>query len=200
MLTQRDKMLLSYLENNNIRAITTRQAINIFYNGLDVSAYRRLKQLEQLCILESYMVGKNKVYKLPEDRDISQHDLYILDFYSWIYAQGGEVLEFKKTPHFFKNLLIPDALIKFKIPYEGDMWTVCVLLEIDYKHYTENTKLNCWYEKLWKEQVLKEYCGKAEFPFVVIARPSPGLRYNSKNFNIIYTDLTFNNILPLMLG
>lgn len=197
MLTQRDKQLLIYLERN--KAISTQQATNIFFEGLEKSAIRRLNQLEDLELIESYKIGTQKIYKWPGAKELSQHDIYILDFYAWVYGSGGELIEFKKTPHYFNNLLIPDGLFKFKIPYEGHSYTIYVLLEIDYTHYTENSKLNVWYEKLYREDVLKEYCGTAQFPFVIVARPTPGIRYNSKNFNIIYTDLKFSNILPLML-
>lgn len=198
MRTQRDKRVEIFLEK--YKGITTQQARWIFYDGLEKSTVRRLCQLEEEKSLESYRVSNRKVYKFPEEKELSQHDVYIMDFYAWIYANGGEVLEFIKTPHYFKNMLIPDALVKFKIPYDGKRYTCYVLLEIDFKHYTENVKLNTWYEKLYREQVLKEYCGQAEFPFVVIARPTKGIRYNSNNFTIIYTDLKFSNILPLMFG
>lgn len=197
-MTARDKEVLRFIEEN--KAISTQQATIIFFDNLEKSAIRRLNQLEDEGILASYTIGKNKVYKYPGEKDISRHDLYILDFYAWIYKQGGEVVEFTKTPHYFKSLLIPDALIKFKIPYKGKMPTAYVLLEIDYTHYTENTKLNTWYEKLYRDEVLKDYCGNAQFPFVVLARPTPGIRYNSNNFNIIYTDLKFSKLFEFMIS
>lgn len=193
-LTQRDKNVIKFIEEN--RAITTTQATQIFFNGLTVSAIRRLNQLEDDKILESYMVGKSKVYKLPETKELSQHDLLILDFYAWVYANGGQVTDFKKTPRYFKGLLIPDALLKIDLPHNGDVYEVTILLEIDYTHYTPETKLNTWYEKLYREEVLKSYC--SDFPLVIIARPTKGLRYNSKNFEVLYTDLRFTNLIQLM--
>ena len=197
-LQVRDRAVLRFLEEH--RAITTQQAINIFFKK-DISAYRRLNQLEEAGILESYMRSKNKVYKLAgETKELSEHDLLIYDFYSWIYSKGGEVLDFKKNPHYFKNALIPDGLFKFRLPYEGQTYTCYVLLEIDLNHYTEADKIMTLYPKLYREQILKEYCGLAEFPFVIIARATTGIRVQPKEIDIIDSDLKFNNVDRLLLG
>ena len=198
-LQSRDRQVLRFLEEH--RAITTQQAINIFFNRCKRSATRRLNQLEDAGILNNYTRGKNKVYKLIDEvKELSEHDVLIYDFYSWIYENNGEVIEFKKNPRYFKGMLIPDALVKFKLPYEGQMYTIYSLLEIDLNHYTDNTKMNVWYEKLYREQVLKSWCGAAEFPFIIIARPTQGIRYNSNNFNCTYCNLKFTNLDRLLLG
>ena len=197
-LQQRDKDILRFLEEH--RGITTQQCISIFFKN-DISAYRRLNQLEDAGILEHYMIGRNKVYKLSgESRQLSCHDTLIYDFYAWIYSKGGEVLDFKKNPHYFKNQLIPDGLFKFILPYEGKKYFCCVLLEIDLNHYTETDKLMTLYPKLYREQVLTEYCEKVEFPFVVIARPTPGIRLQPREIDVIYSDLKFTNLDRLLLG
>ena len=197
-LQSRDRQVLRFLEEH--RAITTQQAINIFFKK-DISAYRRLNQLEEAGILESYMRSKNKVYKLAgETKELSEHDLLIYDFYSWIYSKNGVVIDFKKNPHYFKNALIPDGLFKFRLPYEGQTYTCYVLLEIDLNHYTEADKIMTLYPKLYREQILKEYCGLAEFPFVVIARPTPGIRLQPREIDVIYSDLKFTNVDRLLLS
>ena len=197
-LQVRDRAVLRFLEEH--RAITTQQAINIFFKK-DISAYRRLNQLEEAGILESYMRSKNKVYKLAgETKELSEHDLLIYDFYSWIYSKNGVVIDFKKNPHYFKNALIPDGLFKFRLPYEGQTYTCYVLLEIDLNHYTEADKIMTLYPKLYREQILKEYCGLAEFPFVIIARATTGIRVQPKEIDIIYSDLKFTNVDRLLLG
>lgn len=195
MLTNRDKQILIFLEK--YKALSTQQANSIFFN-CERSCVRRMNQLEKLKILDSYYIGKNKIYKIPEERNISQHDLYVLDFYAWICRENGTVLDFETTPRYLNGLLIPDALCKFKINYEGIKYTVNIFLELDFTHYTEIEKLNILYEKLYREGTLKEYCGDAEFPMVVISRPTKGLIYRSRNFEILYTDFKFTNLLNLI--
>ena len=197
-LQQRDKDILRFLEEH--RGITTQQCISIFFKN-DISAYRRLNQLEDAGILEHYMIGRNKVYKLSgESRQLSCHDTLIYDFYAWIYSKNGVVLDFKKNPHYFKNQLIPDALVKFKLPYEGQNYLCYALLEIDYTHYSSEEKIMTLYPKLYREQVLKEYCGLAEFPFVIVARQTKGIILRPKEIDVIYSDLKFKNLDRLLLG
>ena len=197
-LQQRDKDILRFLEEH--RGITTQQCISIFFKN-DISAYRRLNQLEDAGILEHYMIGRNKVYKLSgESRQLSCHDTLIYDFYAWIYSKNGVVLDFKKNPHYFKNQLIPDALVKFKLPYEGQNYLCYALLEIDYTHYSSEEKIMTLYPKLYREQVLKEYCGLAEFPFVIVARQTKGIILRPKEIDVIYSDLKFKNLDRLLLS
>ena len=197
-LQQRDKDILRFLEEH--RGITTQQCISIFFKN-DISAYRRLNQLEDAGILEHYMIGRNKVYKLSgESRQLSCHDTLIYDFYAWIYSKNGVVLDFKKNPHYFKNQLIPDALVKFKLPYEGQNYLCYALLEIDYTHYSSEEKIMTLYPKLYREQVLKEYCGLAEFPFVIVARQTKGIILRPKEIDVIYSDLKFTNVDRLLLS
>ena len=83
-LQSRDRQVLRFLED--YRAITTNQATNIFFNRCKRSATRRLNQLEDAGILNHYTRGKNKVYKLMDEvKELSEHDVLIYDFYSWIY-------------------------------------------------------------------------------------------------------------------
>ena len=110
------------------------------------------------------------------------------------------MIDFKKNPHYFKNQLIPDALVKFKLPYEGQNYLCYALLEIDYTHYSSEEKIMTLYPKLYREQVLKEYCGLAEFPFVIVARQTKGIILRPKEIDVIYSDLKFKNLDRLLLG
>lgn len=195
MRTRRDKDIEIFLEK--YKAISTVQACKIFFNGDIKSCSRRLNELEEREILTHYYVDKNKIYKLVgEEREFSKHDLYIISFYSWVYENGGEVLDFILEPHYF--MMIPDALFKLKIPYNGDTYIIDVLLEIDYTHYTSIAKLT-WYDRLYNDEILKDFCGDTEFPFVVIAREREGMRTFKNNYNVRYCDLEFNNLLQLLL-
>ena len=58
-LQNRDRQLLIFLEEH--KAITTKQATNIFFDMLDKSAIRRLNQLENVGILKQYYKGNKKI-------------------------------------------------------------------------------------------------------------------------------------------
>lgn len=196
MLTERDRSLLKFLEDN--KGISTQQAKYIFFDGIERSAIRRLNQLEDKGILEYYYRGKNKIYKLVGSPELSYHDTIIYDFYAWIYKQGGSVLDFKKNPHFINNMLIPDGLFKCRLPYKDTFGTFFFILEVDYQHPTSDEKIKVFYEKLYREQTLKEYCGVAEFPMLIIAKEYIGFRERSNNFEIIYTDFKFKNLYDIL--
>lgn len=197
LITARDKQIFKFIEK--YKAISSQQAKDIFFQGLESSTSRRLTALERSNTLTSYQRGYNKVYTYNEQDHISSHDLGVLDFYAWIMRHGGEVIDFQRTPHYFRGLLIPDALVKFKYPFEDKMPTFYAFLEYDLNHYTENTKIATWYTKLWRENVMADYCGKAEFPILIIARPTEGVRYQTDNFDILYTDLKFTNLDRLLI-
>jgi hypothetical protein len=58
--------------------------------------------------------------------------------------------------------------------------------------------MNTLYEKLYKERdSYSEFLGT--FPIIVIARPTKGIRYNSLNFELVYTDLAYSNLNNLLL-
>ena len=196
MLTNRDRLLLKFLEDN--KGISTQQAKYIFFDGIERSAIRRLNQLEDKGILEYYYRGKNKIYKFVGSSELSYHDTIIYDFYAWIYRQGGTVIDFKKNPHFIHNMLIPDGLFKCRLPYKDTFGTFFFILEVDYQHPTSDEKIKVFYEKLYREQTLKEYCGVAEFPMLIIAKEYIGLRERSNNFEIIYTDFKFKNLYDIL--
>lgn len=196
--TMRDKNLFKFLDNYG--AITTQQAKWIFFNGQQTSTIRRLNQLEKANILTSYHRDKHKVYTYQDVDRMSLHDLGPLDLYAWIYKQGGEVLDFKLKLQYYKGTLKPDALVKFRFPFEDKKYIIYAFLEYDLNHYTEIDKVKIWYEKMYKEKLMLNYCGeKAEFPLLIIARPTAGNRYNSSNFNVIYCDLHFTDLEKMLI-
>lgn len=198
IMTDRDKKLCKFIEEYG--AITTQQAKWIFFNGLQTSTIRRLNQLEKHNVLSSYHRDGKKVYSYADAGKLPTHDLGALDFYAWICRYGGEVIDVKLKPQYLNGQIIPDALFKFKFPYKDKRVTIYAFLEYDLNHYTEVDKMQVWYEKLYRDKLMINYCGQAEFPFLVIARPTQGIRYNSKNFNILYCDLRFNNLENMLFG
>ena len=91
-------------------------------------------------------------------------------------------------PKYLKGIIRADAFVIFK----KDGYKYFTILEVDYTHYTENTKFQL-YEKLYRDKELEVKC-EGTFPILIVARPTPGVRYNSKNFEIIYTDLNYDNL------
>ena len=192
MLLDRDKEVLIFLEKYN--AITISLAQYMLFNGSYESARRRLKQLEDRSLIKSYLskAKKEKIYYL--NRKVSDHNVYILDYLKELKRLKCNLLEVKFQPQYLKGNIIPDAYVRFK--YDGDIYIT--LLEVDYTHYTDNIKLSTMYEKLYNERELYEEF-KGTFPIVIIARPTPGIRYNSNNFEVIYTDLQYSNLERLLL-
>lgn len=186
MLMERDKSVLQYLEDHN--AISIDQANKIFFKNY-YSARRRLKRLEQMGTLKSYVnsITKEKVYY--QKKKLSAHDLFRMDFYAQLINCGAEILEFKKQPRFLKDLVRPDAFIKFK--YKNNLYFI--LLEVDFTHFTDSSKLQL-YEKLFKENELQPQCYDL-FPTLVLLKNQITTSYKSKNFEVVYLDFKLENFI-----
>lgn len=184
MLVTRDKEVLRHIEEHD--AISIQQANKIFFKNYD-SARRRLKQLEQMGILKSYInsITKEKIYY--ESKKLSAHDLFRMDFYAELISNGAEILEFKKQPRYLKDLIRPDAFIKFQ--YKNNLYFN--LLECDFTHFTDSSKLQL-YEKLYKENELQPQCYNM-FPTLVLLKSQVTTTYKSNNFEVVYLDFTLQN-------
>lgn len=188
MLTNRDKQLLKFIENYG--GISTQQATNIFFDSLRESATRRLNHFEKLKELESYYIGKNKIYKLLGTKEMKEHEKIKLDFYSWIYKNDGEVIEFQLEPKLLNGLLRPDIYTEFKMDYEGEKYLIKAYVEIDLNHYTDVDKIRTLYQKFYNEN-------EGEW-LLIIARPTRGLMFSPNDFDVLYTDIHFNNLKHLI--
>lgn len=186
MLTERDREILTWVEN--YKAISINQASILFFNNTYEGARRRLKQLEEMNHLQHYNINDTKEKIYYYDKKLSKHDLLILDFIATLKKYNCELLEYKYQPQYLGGKIRPDAFIVFK----KDNLVYFILLEVDLHHYTSNSKMQI-YECLYKTgELQKKCCGT--FPLVIIARPTKGIRYNSNNFQVIYTGLDYNNI------
>lgn len=188
MLTERDKTILTWIEKH--KAISVNQCTEIFFNHNYEGCRRRLKQLESMELLKSY-VSKFKNEKIYyQEKKLRDHDLLIYDFIKVICKnEGCYFLDMKTQPYYLKGLIRPDAFITFR----KNNTVYFILLEVDYTHFTNNIKMQL-YEKLCKSGQVQEEC-MGEFPIVIISRPSlSDVRYNSSNFKVIYTDLSYSNI------
>lgn len=187
MLTDRDLEILEWIDK--YKAITVEQARYIFFKGSYEAARRRLAILEKDKIIKSYIsrTTKQKVYYI--DKKISDHDLYILDYIKELKKLNCEILDIKLKPLYLNGLMIPDAFVRFKF----SKYTFNTLLEVDFTHATEELKLNTMYEKLAKE--CNHYPEFKNRSFILInTKPVVKIKYNSKNFDSIYTDLKYTNL------
>ena len=186
MLTQRDSRILGFIRDYN--AITVNQAAAIYFNNCYEGARRRLKQLENNNVLKSYKTfwSNEKVYYT--NKKLKDHELIRLDFIKEIYKRGGKIKTFELQPRLLNDNIRPDAYIEFI--YENNLYFI--LLEVDYTHKTDNIKMQL-YERLYKEEYYQKRC-YGTFPIVLIARSDNSIRYNSKNFDVIYTDLKYSNL------
>ncbi|MDM0455981.1 hypothetical protein QTH16_15220 [Clostridium perfringens] len=118
------------------------------------------------------------------EKMISDHDLYKIDYVVNLKKNEFEILEFNTKPSYFNNTLRPDAFVVCR----KNGYRYLTFLEVDYTHYTNNTKLNTLYEKLAKEEF-------RDTGFIlVVARPTKGIRYSPTSYDIVFTDLEFNNL------
>ena len=186
MLTQRDGKVLSFIRE--YKSITVNQAAAIFFNNSYESARRRLKQLESNNILKSYTSYYSKEKSYYIDKKLKDHELIRLNFIKEIYSHGGYIKTFELQPRLLKDTIRPDGYVEFI--YDNNMYFI--LLEIDYTHNTDNIKMQ-QYEKLYKEGYYQSKC-YGTFPILIISRQDNSIRYNSKNFDIIYTDYKFSNL------
>ncbi len=187
MLTDRDRRVLKWIEG--YKAISVTQATELFFNGTYESCRRRLKQLEDMELLKSYIsqFSREKVYY--QEKKLKDHELLVYDFLKVVKKKGGEIRQIKLQPQYLKGLIRPDAYIEFTL--ENNLYFI--ILEVDYTHYTSNIKMQL-YEKLYREGTLQKQC-YSTFPIVIISRPTLNdVRYNSSNFDVIYTDLHYNNL------
>ena len=192
MLKPRDREILRWIEEYEL--LTIRQASILFFNGSYEGARRRLFQLE-------HDFGKIKSYKLKENdnkvyyisKKSTYHNVLCMDYVAELKRNGCEIIKIKRQPHYMNNSIIPDMYVVFS--YKGQVYFT--LLELDLYHSTSMTKFQR-YEELYKSQELqKENYG--QFPILVIAKDNITTKYNSNNFDCIYTDLEYSTISTLLL-
>ncbi len=191
MLRERDREILNYI--NEYKGITIKQASRLFYKDVKCKydrARKRLKQLEEQNILQSYISKFNneKVYYL--DKKLSAHDLYVLELYSLLIENNCEILEFKTQPLYLKKQIRPDAFIKFR----HDNLIYLIFVEVDLTHFTSLNKYQT-YEMLYRTEELQSKYGT--FPIIVVVGDNP-IEYESCNFDIVYLKFKDINIHKIL--
>lgn len=198
MLNKRDKDLLRFLEIN--KSITLQQATILFFNGLYVSACRRLKQLEQRGHLHPYISEYNKnVAYYYDQRPLSPHDLIVLDFYCELIKVGAKIIKFKACFQndnglsYLNGMVKPDAYFEFDYRKNDGLYTYYMFLEVDYTHFTNKDKITM-YKKMFRDEVMNDECD-GEFPIILILRPTENdYRYQTDELNLIYADMDLKNV------
>jgi len=191
MLNYRDRQIIEYI--NEHKAITIKQASRLFFNGAKCKydrARKRLKQLEEQNVLQSYInkINNEKVYFL--DKKLSAHDLYVLELYSLLIESNCEILEFKTQPLYLKKQIRPDAFIKFR----HDNLIYLIFVEVDLTHFTSLNKYQT-YEMLYRTEELQSKYGT--FPIIVVVGDNP-IEYESCNFDIVYLKFKDINIHKIL--
>lgn len=195
MLRERDYNILRFIEKYG--AISLKNACSIFFDGEYKNedyryrvAARRMQTLEKKGILQSYRNSYTDEKIYYTNKKLSPHSVFIQDFWRKLLEMGFEVLEFNTNVSLMKGQLKPDAFVLAE--YEGIK--VNYFLEVDLNHYTDKSKL-VRYEMFYKSDELKKLCEWRK-PCLIITRPTHGrdLRYTSKLFDTVYTDLKYNNL------
>lgn len=193
MLTQRDKNIFRFLES--YKSISIQQAYKIFFNNAKYGydrARKRLRELEKMGLLKSYKnnITREKVYYL--EKKLSEHDLYINDFYSMLVFNGCKNITYIKNIEYLKGLIKPDAFFSFE--YKNNLHFI--LLEVDLTHFTSYDKFQL-YEKLYKDNIIQDkYYGI--FPLIVVMGINLN-KYESDNFETEYIDFSLNNFKQKIL-
>jgi len=190
MLNYRDREVINYL--NKYKAITIKQASRLFCSEVKYkynSAMKRLKRLEEMEAIKSYInkFTNEKVYYI--DSKISTHDLFVMEVHSLLIEYGCEVIEFKKQPEYLKKQIRPDGF--FKVKYDNLIYLI--FLEVDLTHFTSLNKFQT-YEMLYRTEELQNEHGA--FPIIVVLGDNT-IQYESNNFDIVYLgfqDIDINKI------
>jgi hypothetical protein len=100
-----------------------------------------------------------------------------------------KIINIDNDPLYLNGEIRPICFLEFI--YEEYIYLT--ILEIDFNGGLSAFRINNTYEKLYKEKGnFNEFRG--EFPILIIASEKKNIRYNSKNFEVIYTDLDLLNL------
>lgn len=100
-----------------------------------------------------------------------------------------KIINIDNNPLYLNGEIRPICFLEFI--YEEYIYLT--ILEIDFNGGLSAFRINNTYEKLYKEKGnFNEFRG--EFPILIIASEKKNIRYNSKNFEVIYTDLDLLNL------
>lgn len=104
-----------------------------------------------------------------------------------------EIINIVNDPVYLNGKVRPVCFLEFI--YEGYIYLT--VLDIDFKGSLSALMINKTYEELYKQKGnFKEF--REIFPILIIVQAYKSIRYNSKNFEVIYTDFNFSNLEYLL--
>lgn len=62
-----------------------------------------------------FLAHQRKVFTLEKTKQISTHKIIIMDFYSWIIKNGGEIVKYELERPIRYGQIIPDAVAVFRL-------------------------------------------------------------------------------------
>lgn len=178
MITPRDKRILHHI--NMYGGITARQCYLMFFKnakyGNDL-ARKRLKQLSEWgeckCFTPKNLITQEYVY--CDNKAISAHTIYLMNFYATLIYFGAEILEFISEAKFTNCRA--DGFIKYR--YNNNIYVsfleVVIYKQVDYGKYEKLKDLG---------EVQEKY---KIFPSVVVISDSPQ-KYKSSKLTVKYID------------
>ena len=204
--TELDKKIFDFI--NEYGFITISQCAGCFFKN-HKKAYEEARiKLNRLFIYnylarEKYHLTGEYVFKLADNKNISDHRMVLLNFYSAICNIADEINYFKIEENWKESKRKSDGHIIFTMNKGKDneyIKAFCVEIEIFYKldikkydEIYENNEIQKWYEKMF---------GAEWFPDVIIISPSekkpPVPKYNYKVISLDYkfTGLLNKVVLP----
>lgn len=163
--------------------ITACQCANIFYKDNKQAltmAQRKLKSLFQSKLIDRYKdrISGSFIYTHKKST-ISQHDITIMDLYSYIFNKY-QVEYFKKECSWPDTKRRSDAHIIF----ERDDVLVAYLVEVDLYHSTSQRKLDEMFNKGEIHQWYRDNYSEEFYPDVLIINATASTKNKSDEYNI----------------
>lgn len=104
-------------------------------------------------------------------------------------SNNCKIINIVNDPIYLNGKIRPSCFLEFI----NEGYIYLTILEIDFKGRLSAFMINNTYEELYKHRkAFNEF--RDTFPMLIVAEEKKSIRYNSKNFEVIYTDLEFSNL------
>lgn len=186
-----DKLKM-WIDNNDV--ITLPLAKSMFFSNNKDECLEYISNLKEKGSLKTFNNSaiKSDIYYTKIEPCIQK--IQVLKYIDKLVSLNVDILDVIIKPSYLNGTLDLDAFVSFK--YFNLKYLT--LLKIDNHYNLSNIKINKEYEKLYlRKSDYNEF--ENTFPIIIISRPNEGLRYNSYNFETIYTDLNYTNLDRFLL-